>query len=32
MYNLLFLYCSPKSRWWVPSAWNPDCSIIWNLW
>ncbi len=32
MYNLLSLYYSPKSRWWLPSAWNPDCPIVWNLW
>ncbi len=22
MYNLLSLYCSPKSGWWLPSAWT----------
>jgi hypothetical protein len=32
IYNLLSLFFSPKSWWWLPSAWNPDCPIIWNLW
>ena len=30
--TILVLNCSPKSRWWLPSAWNPDCTIIWKLW
>ena len=32
MHKWQFLYFAPKSWWWLSSAWNPDCPIVWVLW
>jgi hypothetical protein len=32
MHKWQFLYFAPKSWWWLSSAWDPDCPIVWMLW
>ena len=32
MHKRQFLYSAPKSWWWLSSAWDPDCPIVWMLW